>query len=93
MIQWSRMKAKILTYRTIIKKDGDYYHGFVPSLPGCHTQGASIDEAKKNLKEAIEVWIEARAALGWPIPREEGLESIEVVELDKLSLPQRITYA
>ena len=51
------------------------------------------DKAKKNLKEAIEVWIEARAALGWPIPLEEGLESIEVVELVKLSLPQRITYA
>ncbi len=87
------MKAKILTYRTIIKKDGKYYHGFVPSLPGCHTQGISVDEAKKNLKEVIEAWIEARAAAGWPIPQEEGLESIEVVETDKLSLPLGITYA
>lgn len=87
------MKAKILTYRTIINKDGKYYHGFVPSLQGCHTQGLSVEETKRNLKEAIELWIEARAAAGWPIPQEEGLESIEVVETDKLSLPLGITYA
>lgn len=68
------MKTRILTYRMIIRKDGDHYRGFVPSLSGCHTQGTSIDETKKNLKEAIEVWIESRAALGWPIPKEEGLE-------------------
>ena len=37
------MKTKILNYRTIIKKDGKYYHGFVPSLPGCHTQGKTMD--------------------------------------------------
>jgi len=42
-------KAKILTYRTIINKDGGGYHGFVPSLPGCHTQGKNIEETKKNL--------------------------------------------
>jgi len=62
------MKAKILTYRTIIKKDGKTYHGFVPSLVGCHTQGDSFDEVKRNLKEAIEVWIETRARQGWSIP-------------------------
>lgn len=87
------MKAKILTYRTIIKKDGKGYHGFVPSLPGCHTQGTTIDETKKNLKEAIDLWIEARASLGWQIPIENGLESVEIVELDKLSLPQSVNYA
>ena len=70
------METKILTYRTIIKKDGDVYHGFVPSLIGCHTQGDSFDEVKANLKEAIEVWIEARASLGWSIPNEEGFESV-----------------
>lgn len=46
-------KNKILTFRTIIKKDNGYYHGFVPSLPGCHTQGKTIEETRKNLREAI----------------------------------------
>jgi len=41
------MKTTILTYRTIIKKDGKLYHGLVPTLPGCHTQGKTIEETKK----------------------------------------------
>lgn len=87
------MKSKILTYRTIIKKDGKYYHGFVPSLPGCHTQGKNIEETKKNLKEAILVWLESRIANNMPIPRDEGLESIETVNLDSLPISGRIAYA
>lgn len=87
------MRTKILTYRTIIKKDGKHYHGFVPSLPGCHTQGATIEETKDNLKEAIEGWIETTASLGWPIPTEEGIESTEVVDISKLSIDQKLTYA
>lgn len=87
------MKTKILTYRSIIKKDGKGFRGFVPSLTGCHTYGKTITETKENLKEAIEVWIEARALLGWPIPNEEGLESIEVIEIDKLSMPRNWAYA
>ena len=66
------MDTNILTYRTIIKKDGKYYHGFVPSLPGCHTQGTTIEETKKNLKEAIEGWIESRVAHKMPIPVHKG---------------------
>ena len=31
----------------------------VPSLPGCATQGETLEEVSKNLKEAIELWLEA----------------------------------
>jgi predicted RNase H-like HicB family nuclease len=31
----------------------------VPSLPGCVTQGESIEELRSNLQEAIELWLEA----------------------------------
>lgn len=33
----------------------------VPSLPGCVTQGDSMDELRVNLREAIELWLEAGA--------------------------------
>jgi predicted RNase H-like HicB family nuclease len=29
----------------------------VPALPGCVTQGETIDELRENLKEAIELWL------------------------------------
>lgn len=31
----------------------------VPAMPGCVTQGESIDEIRVNLREAIEGWLDA----------------------------------
>jgi len=34
------------------------YVAVVPALPGCHTQGDTLTEAMKNVKEAIDLYIE-----------------------------------
>ncbi len=34
------------------------YVGIVPAVPGAHTQGASLDELHKNLKEVLELCLE-----------------------------------
>lgn len=75
------METKILTFRTIIEKDGKYYHGYVPALPGCHTQGKTIEATLKNLKEAMGGWLEARRDLGWEIPQDEHIETLQTIEL------------
>lgn len=86
------MALKILTFRTIIKKDGKYYHGFVPSLPGCHTQGKTIEETRKNLREAIAGYLKVLKKHDRPIPSEEGLESVESFDLKKL-FPRTRTFS
>ncbi len=73
---------KQFTFRTIIQKDGDGLHGFVPSLPGCHTYGETIEEVRKNIKEAVTGWIEARIEQGWEIPEDEGIETIESIQFN-----------
>ena len=35
------------------------YVGFVEELPGANTQGATLDEARRNLKESIRLVLEA----------------------------------
>ena len=35
------------------------FTAFVPSLPGCISQGETKEEAIKNIKEAIELYLEA----------------------------------
>lgn len=35
------------------------FTAYVPSLPGCVSQGESKEEAIKNIKEAIELYLEA----------------------------------
>jgi antitoxin HicB len=49
------------------------YAAFVPSLPGCHTQGETIEEAEKNIQEAIELYLESLEAHKEEIPQEKRI--------------------
>ncbi|MGD1091346.1 MAG: type II toxin-antitoxin system HicB family antitoxin [Bryobacteraceae bacterium] len=40
----------------------------VPALPGCHTQGETLEETKRNVTEAIALYLESLAAHGDAIP-------------------------
>ncbi len=75
------------TYRTIIVKDGRGYHGYVPVLPGCHTDGLTVEETRKNLKDAIQGWIEASSDLSWDIPEDTLIETLETVTIPPLVMP------
>lgn len=48
----------IRTYRVILELDERHtYHAYVPALPGCHTWGVTLDEAKGHIKDAIELYL------------------------------------
>jgi predicted RNase H-like HicB family nuclease len=49
-----------MTYKVnvIIEKDKDGYYAYVPQLTGCQSQGDTVEEALKNIKEAIELYVE-----------------------------------
>lgn len=38
--------------------DSQLYVGIVPTIPGAHTQAATLDESHTNLKEVIELCLE-----------------------------------
>ena len=50
------------------------YIGFVEELPGANTQGATLDETRANLEEAVKLVLEANRALS-----EESLEGHDVI--------------
>lgn len=53
------MKQKVLQYDTIFQKEEDGgYSVWVPDLPGCCSQGNSLEESLENIKEAIELYLE-----------------------------------
>lgn len=47
-------------FTAVIEKcpDTGLYIGYVPGLSGAHSQGQSLDELNKNLKEVIEMLLE-----------------------------------
>ncbi len=42
----------------ILEDESGGYVAFVPALPGCHTQGDTLQELMDNTKEAIELYLE-----------------------------------
>lgn len=43
----------------VFEQDGDWWIGYVEEIPGAHTQGRTLEEARENLKEATQLIIEA----------------------------------
>jgi len=68
-----------MKYRVRIEQDEDgVFVAEVPALPGCITEGATRADALKNVKEAIELYIESLKAHGDAIPPPIDEEVIEV---------------
>ncbi len=49
----------ITNYLVTTERDEDgYFVASCPSLPGCHTQGDTLEEALENIKDAIAIYVE-----------------------------------
>jgi antitoxin HicB len=59
-------------YTIILEADEDDagYTVLVPALPGCVTQGDSIEQCIERAQEAITGYIESLQAAGEPVPKE-----------------------
>ena len=73
---------KQLTYTIILQPESDpgykgYYNVSVPALPGCFSYGDTRETALKNIREAIELYIEDLEASGEPIP-EDRVEQVQL---------------
>jgi predicted RNase H-like HicB family nuclease len=55
-------------YLAIFEMAGKNYSAYVPDLPGCISTGKTLDEAERNVREAISLYIETLQADGQPIP-------------------------
>ena len=54
------MKQEIFNFTVLIEQDEDgIYIAKVPDIPGCYTQGKSVEQVMERIKEAIQVCIEA----------------------------------
>jgi predicted RNase H-like HicB family nuclease len=71
-----------LTYTIILQPESDaefagYYNASVPALPGCFSYGETREAALKNIREAIELYIEDLEAASEPIP-EDKIEQVQL---------------
>ncbi len=66
-------------YMIVIEKDEDgYYVGSVPALPGCHSQGRSIDQLLERMQEAIALWLDVNG--------EDSPSPLELVGIQRIAV-------
>lgn len=61
-------------FTAVYRKVPQGYIAFVKEVPGANTQALSLEEARENLREAVELVLEANRALA-----EEELEGVEAI--------------
>lgn len=69
-------------FTAVFEQEGRWWIGYVEELPGANTQGQTLEEARENLKEAVQLVIEAnrelarREAEGRDVIREELMVAV-----------------
>ena len=68
-----------MKYTIIIEKGRESgFVAYAPALKGCVSQGKTKEEALRNIKEAMEAYIEALLEDGLPVPTEVGKDTVEL---------------
>ena len=68
-----------MKYTVIVEKGRESgYVAYAPALKGCVSQGKTREEALKNIREAMEVYVEALLEDGIPVPMEVGKDTVEL---------------
>jgi len=66
-------------FTVIVEKDEDgFYVAEVPDLKGCYTQGKSLEEVLKNIKEVIEMCLEAEDVE----PQNKEIVAVQKIEVE-----------
>lgn len=70
---------KFYTFEIVVEKESEDqgYSAFSPTLPGCFSNGKTIEEAKRNIREAIQQHIQTLLAHKQTIPQNEKLVHVE----------------
>lgn len=63
-----------MQFTAVFQKADEGYIGFVEELPGANTQGATLEEARENLAEAVELVLETNRLLA-----EESIQGQQVI--------------
>jgi predicted RNase H-like HicB family nuclease len=70
---------RFFSFEIVIEKEADDggYSAYSPTLPGCFSNGRTIEEAKANIREAVQQHVEVLLAKGQEIPQQPHLVHVE----------------
>ena len=71
---------KYLNFSVVIESDKNGFFAFCPELQGCYSQGATHEEAMKNIKDVIALHLKDRRANREKLERPQSI-SLATVEV------------
>ena len=74
---------RFYSFEIVIEKEAEDegYYAYSPTLPGCFSNGKTIEDTKRNMREAIQQHVAALLAHGAPVPQNERLVHVEEVSI------------
>lgn len=70
---------KFYSFQIVIEKEpeDDGYYAYSPTVPGCFSNGRTIEEARRNMREAIQQHVESLLSHAQSIPQQESVVHVE----------------
>jgi predicted RNase H-like HicB family nuclease len=74
-----RSAMRFYSFQIVIEKEpeDEGYYAYSPTLPGCFSNGKTIEAARRNIREAIEQHMASLMAHTQPIPQDDRLVHVE----------------
>ncbi len=63
------------------EEEDEGYFAYSPSLPGCFSNGKTIEEAKRNIREALQEHVLSLRDHSLPIPQRERIVHVEELSI------------
>ncbi|MBI4672248.1 MAG: type II toxin-antitoxin system HicB family antitoxin [Chloroflexi bacterium] len=70
-----KRSIQVREFTVVLEPDEEGFHVYCPALKGCHSWGATKAQARKNIAEAIQLWLETAERRGLAMPM---LETVKV---------------
>ena len=70
---------KFYSFQIVIEREteDEGYYAYSPTLPGCFSNGKTIEDAKHNIRQAVQQHVESLVSRDQPIPQVERVVHVE----------------
>jgi len=70
---------KFYSFQIVIEKEAEDegYFAYTPNVSGCFSNGKTIEEAKRNIRHAVEQHLASMLAHSLPVPQNDRLVHVE----------------
>jgi predicted RNase H-like HicB family nuclease len=70
---------KYYSFQIVIEKEpeDEGYYAYSPTVPGCFSNGRTIEEAKRNVRQAIEQHLSTLLDRKLPVPQDDRIVHVE----------------